>query len=571
MTWIIFAVAAGIVWLWWRWQEGILARRREDAVRRAEFGKNPMDLPSGERTRGLLDEIAVYYREMTDVSGDAQTDPVTWNDLEMDEVFLRVNHTRSYIGEQVLFRRLHAGPAREDIGNEERLEEKIAFFMKEEAARESMEMSLARIGKRREDYYLPVFLGNAKSLKVEHLWLYRALQLLLAGSFLTGMLSQNPVCLAVFIGTALVNAALYAVSREKYEVYLYALGSVKELLRFCRKLTEDPEWMRRFGTERLVQAVGSLKKMEHLIGSFQVKKAGVLTGDVMELLRDYVIGATLWDITLFQRIINLIDGKQESLNVLYETAGEADMAVSVASFRRSVPKYCIPVFADGGGVCAKGLYHPLLREPVRNDIILERGCMITGANASGKSTFIKALAVNAILAQTIHTCTAETFCMPRMQVLTSMAVRDDIVSGESYYIREAGYLKRIVMAASGPARVFCLIDEILRGTNTEERLAASEAVCRYLAVYNCIAVVATHDPELAESMRGLYDCYHFKSEIRGSDICFDYKIYRGLGVNRNAVRILAYMGFPGEIVEMAERLCGPDGGGDQPAEFQTGK
>ena len=105
----------------------------------------------------------------------------------------------------------------------------------------------------------------------------------------------------------------------------------------------------------------------------------------------------------------------------------------------------------------------------------------------------------------------------------------------------------------------------------EERLAASEAVCRYLAVYNCIAVVATHDPELAESMRGLYDCYHFKSEIRGSDICFDYKIYRGLGVNRNAVRILAYMGFPGEIVEMAERLCGPDGGGDQPAEFQTGK
>ena len=204
MTWIIFAVAAGIVWLWWRWQEGILARRREDAVRRAEFGKNPMDLPSGERTRGLLDEIAVYYREMTDVSGDAQTDPVTWNDLEMDEVFLRVNHTRSYIGEQVLFRRLHAGPAREDIGNEERLEEKIAFFMKEEAARESMEMSLARIGKRREDYYLPVFLGNAKSLKVEHLWLYRALQLLLAGelsdrnafpkSGLPGCFYRNSAC-----------------------------------------------------------------------------------------------------------------------------------------------------------------------------------------------------------------------------------------------------------------------------------------------------------------------------------------------------------------------------------------
>ncbi|MBO5069575.1 MAG: hypothetical protein J6C37_04355, partial [Roseburia sp.] len=256
---------------------------------------------------------------------------------------------------------------------------------------------------------------------------------------------------------------------------------------------------------------------------------------------------------------------------------------SVASFRASLPGYCLPEFGRGrqgqygeweqdkcrergqeqcneyereqrGWLLGKGIYHPLLEQAVRNDFILKRGCMITGANASGKSTFIKAVAVNSILAQTIHTCMAEQFRMPRMRILTSMAVRDDILSGESYYIREVGYLKRIVNAVGEELPVLCLIDEILRGTNTAERLAASEAVLTYLAKKNCLAVVATHDMELAEKLVDLYDCYYFQSEIREDDILFDYKIRKGFGQTKNAVKLLSYMKFPVEIVEMAEML-----------------
>ena len=141
--------------------------------------------------------------------------------------------------------------------------------------------------------------------------------------------------------------------------------------------------------------------------------------------------------------------------------------------------------------------------------------------------------------------------------MTSLAVRDDIVSGESYYIRELRYLRRMTDAAQSGMPALCMIDEILRGTNTKERLAASEAVLRYLNRKNIL--VATHDTELAEKLSGEYDSYYFISEIKEENLCFDYKIHKGVGHSQNAIRLLDYFQFPEEIVSAAEqnyrKLC----------------
>src|SRR5699024_7693129 len=133
---------------------------------------------------------------------------------------------------------------------------------------------------------------------------------------------------------------------------------------------------------------------------------------------------------------------------------------------------------------------------VENSIELSRGCLITGSNASGKSTFIKAVAVNAVLAQSLNTCAAGRVTMPHAQVLTSMAVRDDLTAGESYFIREIRYLKRILDHLNDRKITLCVIDEILRGTNTGERIRASRAILEYLAEKNCIPLIASHDKEL---------------------------------------------------------------------------
>ena len=179
---------------------------------------------------------------------------------------------------------------------------------------------------------------------------------------------------------------------------------------------------------------------------------------------------------------------------------------------------------------------------------------IVGPTGCGKSTFIKTIAVNVILAQSIHTCTAKRMHLPHAKMITSMAVRDDILSGDSYFIKEIKYLKRILDALSEDKLVICVIDEILRGTNTQERIAASKAIMEYLAHHNCIAIVASHDKELTELEKIGYDNYHFSEEFGEEDIVFDYKLQKGPANSQNAIRLLSFTGFPETIIERAENI-----------------
>lgn len=573
---ILLVLVFGVgVFLWQKVEaRGDRNRRREQ--RKEEFGKDPRELSCGKRSREFLGEIAVYYEERKEQGGEGLSceenfiDDVTWNDLDMDELFLRVNHTKSYIGEQVLYRRLHETKERDW----EKWEEHLSYFSQKEKEREELWEALWRIGKEREAYYLPMFLKNAAGIAVEHLWVYRMLQFLLFGGLFAGILTGNPLFFGISGVTALINVSVYVMSKDKYEVYLYSLGSVRELLAFHKLLAEREEWRKLFVTEELIAAWERTKDLWKSIGKYQGKKRAALSGDAFAVFADYLNGATLRDITAFGHIAKQLTEKERELFLLYEAAGEIDLEIAVSSFRKSLAVWCVPELRGQDGTAgtahrkgqssqkgkdalrAKGLYHPLLKHPVRNDFTPGGCCLITGANATGKSTFGKAVAVNAILAQTIHTCTAESFSMQKMRVLTSMAVRDDLVEGKSYYIREISYLKRIVDAVGGSLPVLCIIDEILRGTNTPERLAASEVICRYLAGKNCLAVVATHDMELTRRLSAEYRCYYFTSGIEGNEVCFDYRIHEGVGENRNAIKLLGLMGFPEEIVTMAQAICG---------------
>lgn len=133
-----------------------------------------------------------------------------------------------------------------------------------------------------------------------------------------------------------------------------------------------------------------------------------------------------------------------------------------------------------------------------------------------------------------------------------MAVTDDIMAGESYYIKEIKYLNRIIRSLSDKRFVICVIDEILRGTNTEERIAASFSILKYIHNKNCLAIAATHDIELTQLLDGIYANYHFREEMQDKDIIFDYKIHEGPSKTRNAIKLLKYVGFPDKIISDAE-------------------
>ena len=159
-------------------------------------------------------------------------------------------------------------------------------------------------------------------------------------------------------------------------------------------------------------------------------------------------------------------------------------------------------------------------------------------------------------AQTIHTVNASSYKAPLYRIYSSMALRDDLAGGDSYYIVEIKSLKRILDAANTDGnRIFCLIDEVLRGTNTIERIAASTQILKSLDHKNIQCFAATHDIELTELLKDSYDNYHFEGEVTDSDVHFSYTIKKGPATNRNAIKLLSIIGYDPKIVEDAQNMA----------------
>ena len=138
-----------------------------------------------------------------------------------------------------------------------------------------------------------------------------------------------------------------------------------------------------------------------------------------------------------------------------------------------------------------------------------------------------------------------------------MALRDNLSGGDSYYMVEIKALKRIMDAVStSDYPLLCFVDEVLRGTNTVERIAASSQILKYLAEKRVYCFAATHDVELTYLLEKEYDNYHFKEEIDGKDIVFSYRLLSGRTETRNAIKLLNQIGFDASVVEQAEMLAG---------------
>ena len=533
---------------------------------RNRFGNDPLEEAWIGQTRDRLPAIRVFYDRMEKPAGydDYSIDDVTWSDLEMDEIFLRINHTQSYIGEQVLYELLRSG--RTDHFRKNR--EWMNHLSESEDTRLELEYRLRGVGKRQESYYLPEFLRNAELLKPGHTWVFRLLQIILAAAVLLAVIFRTFPFFIFLAFSAGTNFITYMVMKQKYDILLSSMGGLGKMLDLCEWCLDRKELMLP-DTEVLRQEWQKLKGLRRKLGKFIFARQSSMTGDPTGLLYEYLLGITMIDVTRLSGILGMISENHTAIEELYRFAGRLDAAVSILSFRASLPGWTYPEMADihetqgscllqtpsgTAGIATAGLYHPLLKNPVCNDFDLKARAIITGANASGKSTFMKALAVNAVLALTIDTCCADTFSLPYIKVMTSMAIRDDVVTGESYYVREVRYLKRMLDVIDSGTRTLCIIDEILKGTNQKERLAASEAVLDYIARRPGFCVVATHDLELVQKHKENYDPYYCESLIEEGNVAFTYRIRSGMGGDTNALALLKAFDFPDEILEEAHRL-----------------
>jgi DNA mismatch repair ATPase MutS len=259
--------------------------------------------------------------------------------------------------------------------------------------------------------------------------------------------------------------------------------------------------------------------------------------------------------------------RQDDLHAVFEIVGSLDAALAVASVRAGGQAWTRPSFAPPGARAVFGdLRHPLLDDCVANSIALgpPTGVLVTGANMTGKSTFLRTLGVNAVLAETIHTVFASRYEAPWLSVHSCITPADDLQAGKSYYQVEVETLVAMLRAAGSENIRLYLFDELFRGTNTLDRIGAASAVLSYLVTGlqsgseaqsdvrpRCFVLAATHDLELVSLLTPDYAVVHFADQLTDAGLRFDYKLRPGPTTTRNAIALLGVLGAPQEVVAEA--------------------
>ncbi len=544
---IVGILVLGILFVYAARRDRRVQRLRLKEVLKQEWGLYTRD----EYSDVVMDNIKYYYGQK---KTENSLDDITWNDLNMETVFQQMNHTRTSAGEEFLYKLLRTPEY--SMGELEKREAVIRSIQEHEELREEFELSLYDIGKTdRISVYR--HLCGAKNLYVMKRWPHVLSALVLLVGIVLAFFSSPAVLFLLFF---IMGANAWTYYREKAKIlkdialYEFILGTVRQ----CDQIGEIvlPECEAYF--IRLKELAVKFRRFGRF--HFLVSGGNTMSGSLFDSIFDYI--RILFHVDLIKIGTMAVEARkyQKELLEIYELIGFLDSMLAVASYRTMLGEYGIPVLHELHGhtdirkMEIKGLYHPLLSHPVKNDIVTDRCMLLTGSNASGKSTFIKAVAVSALFAQTIHTVPADSYEACFYRIYSSMALRDDIMSSESYFIVEIKSLKRIFAKAEETGvPVLCFIDEILRGTNTVERVAASSKLLEALSGENAMCFAATHDIELTYLLEKQYSNYHFSEHIEEKDITFDYRIKEGRADSRNAIRLLAMVGFRDELVEQSTK------------------
>ena len=474
-----------------------------------------------------------------------EVDDITWNDLDMNLVFHRVNACLTTPGEEQLYNRM-----RVLNGVEDDWEPLITALELNPELRLHIQSLLIRVGKS-SDSGLPNLLRHPDEYRLPQAIIYRiaafmpffaACLVLLPGMAGVGFVALVPVLL--------LNLVLYLRSTKMLQGKLHTIRYVKALIWLAKKLAK----VSNSGLDSLLNNVRTAAvPFAKLRDAFSAAaQEGAAAGDMAAFM---MFGQVffLTEIRAYNRVMKAISKHTKELDALYKTIGRLDVLISTLSLRKSLSHYCLPLFHDQISLETEDIVHPLVENCVPNSASFQRGVLLTGSNASGKSTFIKAFAINAILAQSVNTCTAVSFALPRAKVISSMALRDNLSCGESYFVVEVKSFCRMLQAVD-QSPCLCFVDEILRGTNTIERIAASAAVLKSLQTANSLCVAATHDIELTALLSSQYDNYHFKEELKDKGIIFDYHLREGPSNTRNALLLLGVYDFAPDVVHQASTM-----------------
>jgi DNA mismatch repair ATPase MutS len=235
-----------------------------------------------------------------------------------------------------------------------------------------------------------------------------------------------------------------------------------------------------------------------------------------------------------------------------DAVGELEALTSISAFAYEHPRHVFPEFAGPAPLFdAEGLAHPLLPagKAVENDVRLGEPVhliLLSGPNMAGKSTFLRAIGVNAVMAQCGAPVHARRLRMSPLNVAASISILDSLAGGMSRFYAEIHRLKLIADLAQGPLPVLFLLDELLSGTNSHDRLVGAQFVLESLLEHAAIGMVSTHDLALAQSPPRFGERaanFHFEDRLEGDQLVFDYKLKPGIVQTSNALKLMRAIGL----------------------------
>lgn len=475
----------------------------------------------------------------------------TLTDMDFNDLFSFIDRTSSKVGQQYLFDKvLHPSNDRDAL---QKLSENADFFTHDSTLRLEIQRELARLNNY-DAYYISSLLQD--KLLERPTWIRFIPISIVITILLLAFSIKFPVLLIVLIVPVSVNMLIHYWNKENIHHFIISFPQLNILIDVCHKVSKKHI---RFADQSAEESVSDLKPFQQKLVLLGSNNDGGLKGELSQLATyfiDLLKAIFLIEVFTLFDLIERVEKQRESLLILFIYLGEIDAALSVASLRAGALKTCRPeVIAAEKIFAAKNVYHPLINNCVPNDInIRSRSVLITGSNMSGKTTFLRTLIVNSILAQTIYTCFADSFQTPIVKQFSSIRIDDSLLEGTSYYFEEVNTMGALINEAASSNQNMFVLDEVFKGTNTVERIASAKAILSYLNRNNNLVIVSTHDIELSRMLEKEYDLFHFVETIQNNKFHFDHKIKPGTLRTRNAIRILEMSNYPEEIIREAQQI-----------------
>ncbi len=306
----------------------------------------------------------------------------------------------------------------------------------------------------------------------------------------------------------------------------------------------------------LLQKLQADLQKQQIAASLKIKRLKKIL-DRLDLRYNIVIAIPLnimlqWTL---QQVLDLEKWKKENddnVQSWFEILAEFEALNSFATLHFNNPAYCFPILKDTHfSIAATELGHPLIHQSkrVNNFINIETAgeiMLVTGSNMAGKSTYLRSIGINSILTMAGAPVCAKSFEISPIQLISSMRIADNLEESTSTFYAELKKLKTVIEKINAGEKVFVLLDEILRGTNSLDRHTGSEALIKQLIKQKAAAILATHDVELA-AMEKEYPNnilnYHFDAQVNGEELYFDYKLKDGVCTNMNASLLMKKIGL----------------------------